>query len=66
MDTIDMTPTWAEVTRLYTRLAESGERKACAGMSSEIVRAGKAADALNKLMPTLSAEQTAVVRELIK
>jgi hypothetical protein len=62
---IDLTPTWTEVARLYTRLAESGERNACAGMSSEIIRAGKFSDALSTLLPHLSKEQTDLIRGII-
>lgn len=42
--TIDITPTWAEWGRMYAAFAESGERKACAALRSELIRALSALD----------------------
>lgn len=46
MQTIDLTPTWGEIGRIYVRLAESGETKAAGAMRSEVARAFAASQAL--------------------
>lgn len=71
VETIDITPTWAETGNLYIRLAETGERKAAASMRKDIAKAMASAQALYELLPSLSEQQKSMVavsfaRELTK
>jgi hypothetical protein len=65
MKTIDMTPTWREWGIMYARLAETGERKACAAMRPDLLKALTAAEALSTLINRgmLSPEALQVVKE---
>lgn len=63
---ITLTPTWEEVATIYTRYAVGGERKACAGLAPEIIRACRMADILNALMHELPAEKVQEIHDRIK
>ena len=59
--TIDMTPSWGEVGLFVQRLAFSHEDKALRSIWPEAARAFASAEALNAVLPGLSAEQQAMV-----
>ena len=59
--TIDMTPTWGEVGLIVQRLAFSNEDTALRSIWPEAARAFASAEALNAVLPGLSAAQQAMV-----
>lgn len=60
-NTIDLTPSWGEVGKLYFRLVESGETAAARAMRPDIAKALAAAEALRAVMDTLSEAQMTIV-----
>lgn len=62
---IDLTPTWGEIGNLYRRLAETGEVAAITRMASEFAKAMAAAQALTDLLPSLTDDQTARMKQTI-
>jgi hypothetical protein len=71
VEAIDITPTWGEFGNIAIRLAETGERKAFAGIKPDCAKAFASAQALKEITSTLTPEQSkivaaAMVRELGK
>lgn len=62
---IDITPTWGEWGRLYSALAESGERKACRALREDFARAMAAAEVMRELRDTFTDEQAAIVARVL-
>ena len=65
MKTIDMTPTWGEVGRIYLALLDSEEWKALRHARPEFARAFAGMEALNAVLPTLTDEQKATVSRVL-
>lgn len=65
IESINITPTWAEVMLIYTRLAESGEKSAARSLRPEMARVAAAAQALQEILPTLSEEQSATIAKVM-
>jgi len=65
-NTIDITPTWGEWAMIYRRFAESGESRAVRELHADFAKAMAAAQGLQAIMGTLTAEQAAIVSRTMK
>lgn len=63
--TINLTPTWGDIGLLAYRLAVSNEEKALAHLRPDFARAFAMAEALTKLMPTLSDDQQGIASRVL-
>lgn len=59
--TIDITPTWGEWARIYSRLAESGEGRACRELRADLARMAASCEALKAIRAELPEELKARV-----
>ncbi|MDA8153006.1 MAG: hypothetical protein M0003_09895 [Acidithiobacillus sp.] len=62
---IDVTPTWGEFGRMYTRLAESQEVKVIRELRSEVARAMAAAEALKVVQESFTEAQHYIVAKIM-
>ena len=55
--------TWKVVATLYTRAAESGEKRYCQAATPEVMNMAKAADRYTLLTPTFTPEQVSMLHK---
>ncbi|WP_163057118.1 hypothetical protein [Acidithiobacillus ferrooxidans] len=65
LEKIDVTPTWGEFGRMYTRLAESQEVKAIRELRSEVAKAMAAAEALKAVQQSFTEEQHSIAANVM-